>query len=119
MYATNITPLIKRLQIWFNEYMTIVLVALGSSLFLVMMFLLEKATDPTVINGTCWYILASISVVLALGVYGIALMREWKREKEQEQREKEREQREIVRFEEEKKLFTNVTLIGLDKDKPK
>jgi len=76
--------------------MTIVLVALGSSLFGVAMFLLSKI-PPTGTFNHWWLYGALIAIACALGAYGIALWREWKRERKRDQIEKEREQRETAR----------------------
>ena len=99
--------------------MTVVLVALGSSLFAVAMVSMTKATEPLA-NNLWWYGVFA-SIVSAFIAYGIALRREWRREKAQEKRDKEREKRDKQRFEEEKKLWETVQLIVPEKkddDKP-
>ena len=84
--------------------MTIALVAAGSSLFAVAMFLLSKIPPTGVYNGW-WLFGALIAIASAIAVYGLALWREWKREKAQEQENKEREQREIERHEQFKLMY--------------
>jgi len=83
--------------------MTVILVALGSSLMAISMFLLTKATETPTIS---WWYMGGVfaSITLSFTAWGWALRREWKREKIQEQEretreqeEKEREQREIAR----------------------
>lgn len=70
---------------WFNRYMTIVLVALGSSLIALTVFLLGKATDLTTTNETWWYRASFAAITLSLVAYSWALFREWKREKKEEE----------------------------------
>ncbi|MFC1976696.1 hypothetical protein ACFLWS_00270 [Chloroflexota bacterium] len=85
---------------WVKKHMTIVLVALGSSLIALTVFLLGKATDPRIVEATWWYRGAFISIGASLLVYAWALFREWRRERKRDKLEKERERRGIKRYEE-------------------
>ena len=84
--------------------MTIILVAFGSSLMAISMFLLDRATETSIIS---WgYMGGTIaSITLSFFAWGWALFREWEREKAQKQSEDEREKREKARFEEDKQRW--------------
>ena len=81
--------------------MTIVLVAVGSSLMAISMFLLDRATRMSDISWGYMYGMI-IAMVVSFCAWGWALKREWKRERILDQERKAREQREIERFEQEK-----------------
>lgn len=115
---TKFPRLLQRLLLWFNENMTIILVALGSSLIAATLALLDKATETSTIS---WPYMCGVIVCIVLSIiaWSWALRREWKREKAQEQERKAQEQREIEReerdkkrFEEEKKMWQDVQLIN-------
>lgn len=93
---TMLSGLPQKLLLWFNENMTIVLVAFGSSLMATAMFLLSKATEASTMSW-CYMSGALTCIVLSFIVWGWALRREWKRERVQEQERKAREQREMAR----------------------
>lgn len=114
--------LLQKLLLWFNENMTIVLVAFGSSLMAIAMFLLSKATEASTISW--WYISGAFTcIALSFIAWGWALRREWKQERVQEQERKAREQREIEREQREieehehlEETWERVSLITPDKN---
>ena len=89
--------LLGRLRLWFNRHMTIVLTAVGSALMATAMFLLSRATVPP--TTSWWWHLPDVIICLIIAgvVWSLALYREWKRERKQNQEREDRETREIER----------------------
>ena len=63
--------------------MTIILVSFGALSGTAIMFMLNKATDPKIVNQWDWYNLAFLCVFLTVFFYGLATFRELKIERKE------------------------------------
>ncbi|MFW6118073.1 MAG: hypothetical protein ACOC6R_01090 [Chloroflexota bacterium] len=87
--------LVKGLWLWFNKYVTIVLVAVGSSLFAVAMSFLSKIPCAGGLN-VWWLHSAFIAIASAISAYSMALFREWRGDGKEGIRKQERIKREMA-----------------------
>jgi len=89
----------NHIWLWFNKHMTVILVGIGSSLIAAAMFMLSKATEPSAFFMREYLCGAFMSIIMAFVAYGLALMRESKKEGIQRELDREREEREAAREE--------------------
>jgi len=85
----RVSFIVKRLKTWFNEYMPLMLLGIGSILF--------AAAFNLWVTNTGENMLAWVLFILALFFWSAAILLQWKREKAEEKSNKDREQREIER----------------------